>query len=332
MRTRTVIVSSALAAAMFAGLPRTVKSETLDSGIFGVVPNQALLVQTQQRDVDELLNEPATRSDPDHGVRQTLDRERGVLDEMQNRCVLVFDPKSEMPAAYPWLASDLRGVTGIGSCSDKKRFPQGFMKLLSAGPCSKDGSFRLALTPGHYAVFVGVTPGVQRSAGEWWQYVEIVAHQWQQLVPPTRDYGATCSSDADCSRGGVQCQEIPRGQGTVHQCLPRPRSQPPTYDSGVRGRIGAPYSQCYGNLPTVPPPQEEQCIEAFREGGTDMTACAACRIGDGEFVLPLAPGRYVLEIDQESRKVEVRSGQWSELYLQGAKPGTVQLPPCPNVP
>jgi hypothetical protein len=337
MRIRTVIVSSALAAAIFAGLPRRVKSETLDSGIFGVVPNQALLVKTQQRNVDELLNELATRPDPDHGVRQTLDRMRGVLDEMQNRCVKAFDPESEVPAAYPWPATDLRGVTGIGSCTDRVRFPRGFMKLMAAAPCSKDGSFRLPLAPGRYAVFLGLTPAstpeLSEGAAGWWQYADIAPHQWLQLVIPKDNYGMPCTSDRDCLNGGSQCQENPRAKPSVHECLPRRRSHPPpAYHSGIKGRIGAPFTPCYGSPPTMPPPQEEQCIEAFREGSTDMAACAACRTGDGEFVLPLAPGRYILEIDQESRAVEVAPGQWSELYLQGAKPGPVKYPTCPSVP
>ena len=61
-----------------------------------------------------------------------------------------------------------------------------------------------------------------------------------------------------------------------------------------------------------------------------MAACAGCQLSDGEFVLPLAPGVYVLEIGRESRNVEVAPGQWSELYLQGAKPGPVQFPSCPQ--
>jgi hypothetical protein len=329
MLAKKVIVSSVFAAALFAGTRTTVKSETLDSGIFGVFPDHALVVQSQRRQVDELANELATVPDPDHRVRQALDRVRGVLDEMQSRCVLAFDRESEVPAAYPWFASDLWGVTGIGSCSDGTRFPSGFMKLMSAGPCSKDGSFRLPLAPGHYAVFVGMTPGAAGGASSWWQYVDIVPHQWLHLVSPKGDIGTTCTSDADCLRGAMRCRENPLGPGAPHYCSLGPRSQPPpVYDSGVRGRIGAPSNRCYGNPPAVPPPQEHQCIEAFREGATDMAACAGCRIGDGEFALPLAPGRYVLEIGQESRTVEVTSGQWSELYLQGAKPGAVQFPSC----
>ena len=144
-------------------------------------------------------------------------------------------------------------------------------------------------------------------------------------------HGTTCTSDADCLRGAMRCRENPLGPGAPHYCSLGPRSQPPpVYGSGVRGRIGAPFTPCYGNPPAVPPPEEHQCIEAFREGSTNMAACAGCRLRDGEFVLPLAPGRYVLEIGQESRAVEVVAGQWSELYLQGAKPGPVQFPGCPN--
>ena len=62
-----------------------------------------------------------------------------------------------------------------------------------------------------------------------------------------------------------------------------------------------------------------------------MAACAGCQIGDGAFVLPLPPGRYVLEVGAESRVVEVVAGQWNELYAEGAKPGPIRFPSCPRV-
>jgi len=273
-----------------------------------------------------MVKELATVPHQDHWIRQQLDLAKAILDEMQNRCVEVFDPKSELPAAYPF-----------GRCVDGIRFPHGFMKRMAAAPCSsKDGSFRLALAPGRYAVSIGITPFAPSNGlgpSSWWQYVDVPPRRWLQLVSPKRDYGATCTSDTDCM-GPAQCLEISSGQGskgTVHECLSRSPSQPPAYDWGMRGRIGAPRVQCYTEAPP-PPSQEDQCIEAFREGSIEMTACAVCRFDDGEFVLPLAPGRYTLEIGQESRTVEVLPGQWSELYLEGAKPGTVQFPSCPNVP
>jgi hypothetical protein len=340
-----VIVSSVLAAALFALLPKTAKSETLDSGIFGVVPDQQLLVQSQQRTIADTRSSSAFPYGQQHKteMQRLLDQEENVLSDMQNRCVRAFDPKSELPAAYPWPAFDLIGTTGLGSCSDLKRFPHGFTKLLAAGPCGKDGSFRLTLGPGHYAVYVGRTPGAPgaaRGPGGWWQYVDIAPHQWLQMTLPKDDYGAPCESDADCRRGALKCREIRLSQDTVHSCLPRIRSKPPVYDSGVRGRLGKPNSPCYGNPPGPPalmpgekyPGDRSQCIEAFREGETNMAACAACRSNDGDFVLPLPPGRYVLQLSYESRAVDVAAGQWTELYLYGAKPGPVQFPTCVGLP
>ena len=334
MLSRKVIVSSVLAATLFAGIPKTGKTETPDSGIFGVVAYQASLVHTQQQQVDILVNKLATAPDPDHHISRDLDQAKAVLDEMQNRCVQAFDPKSELPASYFWWTTDLSGMTeGSGACIDKMRFPHDFMKLLTAGPCRNDGSFRLALAPGRYAVFIGMTPRAPFSGlgpSGWWQYVDVAPHQWLQLALPTRDYGAACTSDADCL-GPTQCLEIPSGKGTLHECLNGSRSEPPAYDSGIRGRIGAPLT-CYGNWlgGRGAPPGSQQCIEAFRQGTAEMAACAKCRPDYGGFVLPLPPGRYVLEVGDESRAVEVAAGQWGGLYLQGAKPGHVEVPPCPN--
>ena len=268
-----------------------------------------------------MVNELTTVPDQNHQVRQTLEQAKAILDEMQNRCVQAFDPKSELPAAYPWPAYGLRGVTGTGVCADGIRFPHGFMKLMATAPCSKDGSFRLALAPGRYAVSIGITPwapvyGLGPNA--WWQYVDVAPHQWLQLVLPKGDDGAVCTTDADCL-GPSQCLEIPSGQGSKgagHRCSSPLPSRPPAYDSGMRGRIGAPRAQCNTEAPP-PPPQDDQCIEAFREGSIDMTACAVCRFDDGEFVLPLAPGRYTLEIGQESRTVEVLPGQLERTLSTG---------------
>ena len=353
MLTSKAIITSILAAVAFVGMPKTCKSETLDSGIFGVVPHQSSVVHYQQREVDDLVKELATRPDPDHRVRQNLDEKRGVLSEMQNRCVEVFDPRSELPAVSPPPTS-FKGAIGSSLCVDRIRFPHGFMKLVAAAPCTNDGSFRLALTPGRYAVFVGLTPWAPvygLGPSSWWQYVDVGPHQWLHLVLPTRDYAAKCTSDADCL-GPSRCLETPSGQGskvTEHRCLSQSPSQPPAYDSGVRGRIGEPLAQCFRDTdteaaPEEPEPSDYQCIEAFREGSSETAACAACRFDDGEFRLPLAPGRYVLEISkvlrghdvfvlgQESRAVEVAAGRWNELYLQGAKSGPVQFPTCPKVP
>ena len=223
MRIATVIVLSALTVALFAGLPSTGKSETLDSGIFGVVPHQSTVVHYQQREVDELVKELATRPDPDHRVRQNLDEKRGVLSEMQNRCVEVFDPRSELPAVSP-PPINFKGVIGTSSCVDRIRFPYDFMKLVAAAPCTNDGSFRLALRPGRYAVFVGLTPWAPvygLGPSSWWQYVDVGPRQWLHLVLPTRDYAAKCTSDADCL-GPSRCLETPSGQGskvTEHRLL-----------------------------------------------------------------------------------------------------------------
>jgi hypothetical protein len=346
MLARKVIVSSVLAAALFALLSKTARSEPVDSGIFGVVRNQAQDVQQMQGYVDQSRNELATQHDQDpKKLREQVDRQQRILSEIKNRCVLAFDPKSETPAALPWLAIDLKSGIGEGSCSDEKRFPYGFMKLLAAVPCSQNGSFRLALAPGRYAVFVGQPLGNPFSLGYggWWQYVYVTPHQWLHMVQPKDKFPTPCKTDADCVNATMnvtQCRPVQTRQGLAHDCLLRLRSRPPSYDSGVRGRIGAPQSQCYGNPPGPPAllPDERyesgryQCIEAFREGSPEMAACGTCRLGAGDFVLPLAPGRYVLEIGQESRTVEVAPGQWSELYLQGAKPGYPQYPPCPNMP
>jgi hypothetical protein len=347
MLAKKVIVSSVLAAALFA-MPRTGRSETLDSGIFGVVPHQSDLVHYQQREVDDLRKELAVRPDPDHRVRQALDEKRGVLSEMQNRCVEVFDPKSELPAVYP-PPTNYKDAIATSSCVDRIRFPHGFMKMIAAAPCADDGSFRLALTPGRYAVFVGLTPWAPvygLGPSSWWQYVDVPRRGWLHLALPTRAYAATCTSDADC-QGPSQCLEVPSGQGskiTKHRCLSRRPSPPPDYNSGIRGRIGVPFSSCNQNGREIPPPWDYQCIEAFREENSEIVACAACRFDDGEYRLPLLPGRYVLEISrvsrghnaiesgQESRAVEVAAGRWNELYLDGAKSGPVEFPTCPKVP
>jgi hypothetical protein len=340
-----VIVSSILIAVLFAWLPGTIEAETVHSGIFGVVPQQNLIVQSQKRNIDDTRRSTAFPYGQQHKteMKRLLDQEENVLSDMQNRCVRAFAPESELPAGYPWPALDLKGTTGLGSCSDLKRFPHGFTKLLAAGPCSKDGNFRLTLGPGHYAVYVGRTPGAPgaaRGPGGWWQYVDIAPHQWLHMTVPNDDYGAPCESDADCRRGGLKCREIRLAQSILHSCLPRIRSKPPVYDSGVRGRLGKPNSACYGNEPGPPalmpgenPPGDSfQCIEAFREGETNMAACAACRGSDGDFVLPLPPGSYMLQLSYESRVVDVAAGKWTEVYLYGAKPGPVVFPPCPQLP
>ena len=333
MRLRIVILSLALATALWAGLPTIGRSESFDSGIFGVVPGHAQGVETEQEYVDLLRNELATRPDQDPNELRRLNELRGVIDqreeqlaEMKDRCVQAFDPKSDLPAAY--LGGGM-GPTGVGSCFDNTRFPQGFMKVLATAPCNQDGSFRLALAPGRYAVFFGERYG---RSWLWWQYVDVAPHQWLHMVEPKENGPIPCKTDVDCLKAGLKCIEIGRGQGSVHECLRGMRNQPATYDSGVRGRIGAPNAQCgRGTRRAEPEVPENQCIEAFREGSAYMAACAGCQIGDGAFVLPLPPGRYVLQIGQEYRALEVVTGQWSELYAQGAEPGPVRFPTCPTV-
>ena len=95
-----------------------------------------------------------------------------------------------------------------------------------------------------------------------------------------------------------------------HECLSRSPSQPPAYDSGMRGRIGAPRAQCYTESAAAAT-TGASVYRSISRGSIDMAACAVCRFGDGEFVLPLAPGRY------SSRSVKSRA-QWKWCRDSGA--------------
>jgi len=101
MRLRIVILSLVLGTVLFGGLPRIGRSEPFDSGIFGVVPYQTQRVKTDQEYVEQLRKELATRPDQNpKELRRLIDQREEGLNEMMDRCVQAFDPKSDLPAAY----------------------------------------------------------------------------------------------------------------------------------------------------------------------------------------------------------------------------------------
>ena len=91
-------------------------------------------------------------------------------------------------------------------------------------------------------------------------------------------------------------------------------------DSGIYGYLTA----AWGNPPANPPSTE--CIKVYDSAGVNLIARGTCSGTFGNFRVPLAPGRYVVEVggSWESRNgavhfvpnrqtVEISEGQWLKL-------------------
>jgi hypothetical protein len=91
-------------------------------------------------------------------------------------------------------------------------------------------------------------------------------------------------------------------------------------DSGIYGTMVA----AWGNQPANPPTYK--CVNVFDGGGQTLIATGLCSGIYGQFRIPLAPGRYVvdkspvytphgapLKPQPGSLTVEVRPGQWINL-------------------
>jgi hypothetical protein len=101
-----------------------------------------------------------------------------------------------------------------------------------------------------------------------------------------------------------------------------------TPGSGIYGSTVA----AWGNPPANPP--STQCLKVFDSSATDLITTGACSGAWGNFRVPLAPGRYVIEIGgswqskngavafvPNRKTVEVGAAQWVKL--------TPPLPPAP---
>jgi hypothetical protein len=116
--------------------------------------------------------------------------------------------------------------------------------------------------------------------------------------------------------------------------LPRQQEAPSapegaiTTGSGIYGSTVA----AWGNPPANPP--TTQCLKVFDSSVTNLIATGACSGVGGNFRVPLAPGRYVVEIGgswqskngavtfvPNRKTVEVSTGQWVKL-----------APPAPPAP
>lgn len=318
---------------------------TPDSGIFGVVPRFQENLKWVQGNIDSLRQESSLPAVDQKSINATLIQEESLRDKWKNQCVEAYGAQSYVPLGYSSAGDPgMPRSADYGSCIDRQRFPRDYMNLTAAAACSNDGSFRLPLMPGRYVVFVGQDRAVfSVSGGNPWRQLAIVKpHQWQRIsAPKDSRIGATCTTDAECVPGYVCIS--PKNYGgygfsfpaQTKTCQQPVRAPQPAYNSGVRGRAGLPVTLCYGNPPAGGIPTERQCVEAFREGSADMITCGGCGYSDGGFVLPLPPGRYTLDFqsDQgsppERRSVEVRVGQWIDLYALGAKSGPIQHKQCP---
>ena len=91
-------------------------------------------------------------------------------------------------------------------------------------------------------------------------------------------------------------------------------------DSGIYGYLTA----AWGNPPANPP--STQCVTVYDSAGIDLVARGTCSGMFGNFRVPLAPGRYVVELggSWESRNgtmlfvpnrrtIEIGEDQWLKL-------------------
>jgi hypothetical protein len=99
--------------------------------------------------------------------------------------------------------------------------------------------------------------------------------------------------------------------------------------SGIYGYTVA----AWGNAPANPP--TTQCLKVFDSSATNLITTGACSGASGNFRVPLAPGRYVVEVGgswqpkngavtfvPNRKTVEVSAGQWVKL-APPAPPGPV---------
>jgi hypothetical protein len=297
-----------------------------ESGIVGVVPHHAEDVRRIEGRIDQLRIELASSRSGRASLARALDDSTKTLRQMGRRCVEVFDPESELPTAYPPTIPRGSSAGEFRACQDA-RSPSGFMREVAASECSDDGSFRLALRPGHYAAFVG-QPSAARAAGNsWWRLIDVKPNQWLQMRPPPSLDSPTvsCASDGDCYYGEACRQQV---------CKPRPRTAPPAFASGVKGRVGLPRNACAGTLMVEP---DRQCVGALHSGSKLVVACALCSARESGFMLQLPPGDFILEFSapdgkQETESIEIAQGQWLDRYVLGARSGPIAWSQCPPVP
>jgi hypothetical protein len=284
------------------------------SGIFGKVPEYAKelrrlegQVALTRRSLDDV-----SRPNP-RGMATSLRRNEQLLESVKNRCVEAFDLASRLPLMYSGESAGKASTPSGGKrCVDRARFPSGFMKVVASARCASDGSFRLALRPGHYAVVAARLPaGIDEAESLVPQLVTVKSHQWLQVTP-------------------WQEQEVARRDGAS-------RVKAVQYNSGVKGRGPSQSEGCYG----VPGPatrrEWQQCVEAYSPGDNAMLACAECDPNGEEFTLPLAAGTYEIEFDAEKqtgsdnpvRRVTIAMGQWLRIDAKGAG---IKPMPCPRLP
>lgn len=117
-----------------------------------------------------------------------------------------------------------------------------------------------------------------------------------------------------------QTAEPGASPGQRQEQSPSAREGAVTAGSGIYGYTVAEW----GNPPANPP--TTQCLKVFDSSATNLIATGACSGMDGNFRVPLAPGRYVVETGgswqskngavtfvPDRKTVEVGAGQWVKL-------------------
>ncbi len=332
----------------FYAVPSFAGTGTPDSGILGVVPHFEENLKLMRENIDSLRKESDLPGANKKSIDATLILDESQRDKWKNRCVEAYDAQSHVPLGYSSTGDPGKPRSpDYGSCIDRERFRRDYMNLVAAAACANDGSFQLSLAPGRYVVFVGQNPYRTPASGgnSWRQLVIVKPHHWQHIFAPKETrIGAECSTDAECIPGHTCISAKSYVSYQFSSLVQTKTCQEPVivaqtaYNSGVRGRAGPPVTLCYGNEPIFGIPTERRCVEVFREGSADMVTCGGCGYSDGGFVLPLPPGRYMLDFQSEQgspperRSVEVKAGQWIDLYALGAKSGPIQRRECPILP
>lgn len=124
-------------------------------------------------------------------------------------------------------------------------------------------------------------------------------------------------------------------QAAEPSALPRQQQAPSTPEGAIAAGSGI-YGYtiaAWGNSPANPP--TTQCLKVFDSSATHLITTGACSGVSGNFRVPLAPGRYVVEVGgswqpkngavtlvPNRKTVEVSAGQWVKL-APPAPPGQV---------
>ncbi|MDO8432171.1 MAG: hypothetical protein Q7S58_07140 [Candidatus Binatus sp.] len=183
------------------------------------------------------------------------------------------------------------------------------MEKVATAACESDGSYRMALQPGSYAVVIAEA-GDSHLSNPRSKLVTVKSQQWLQIMRGDED--SAC------------CEESISGKK-------------PPYNSGVKGRGPSPQVGCYGVPGPRPNGEVVQCVEAYSPGGDRMVACAACDSSNQSFTMPLAPGEYLIAFDAEKepgsnaapRLVTIAPQQWLRV---DAKRAGIRAAPCPRLP